>query len=281
MPADDLPTTVHFGLDLTYACNYECPYCKLPPVLKHKSVAEWTAAWKRMQERYGQCYIYMSGGEPSIYPGFYDLVKAIAPMHVVDLCTNLSWDVEKLVPALPPERFKISATFHPTQVSFEEFLAKAVCVRDYLPQRFPPKRSVYFVAYPAQMDRMEEYRRKLDENGLVLVPLPLMEGNAPANTDEEKKTIAEASPNKNTSDRKLEFQLQELRPAGRLCHAGQRYAMIRGDGQVDRCTRHDDRQLGDFFSENFQLFEEPKLCLKEWCPFESQWVVQTPAEALR
>ena len=276
MPADDRPTTVHFGLDLTYACNYTCPYCTLPPVVKHRTPVEWEAAWKRMQARHGECYIYMSGGEPSIAPGFFDIVKAIVPMHVVDLCTNLSWDVTKLVPALPPDRFKISATFHPTQVSFEEFLEKAVYVRDYLPQRFPPKRSVYFVAYPPQMDRMEEYRRRLDENGLVLVPLPLMEGgaDAPANTADEKKAIEAASPNRDTVDRKLAFQLQELRPSGRLCNAGHRYAMIRGDGKVDRCTRHEDRQLGDFFSPDFQLFTEPKVCMKEWCPFESQWVVQ-------
>ena len=281
MPADDLPGIVHFGLDLTYACNYKCPYCALPPVLKHRSVDEWVAAWQRMHRRYGPCYIYMSGGEPSIYPGFYDLVKAITPLHVVDLCTNLSWDVAKLVPGLPPDRFKISATFHPTQGGFAEFLEKAAYVRAYLPQRFPPKRSVYFVAYPPQMDRMEEYRRRLDERGLVLVPLPLMEGNAPANTEKEKRTIAEVSPNKRTSDRKLEFQLRQLTPSGRLCRAGHLYAMIRGDGQVDRCTRHEDRQLGDFFSEDFQLFAEPRLCGQPWCPFESQWVVQQPVSERR
>ena len=107
----------------------------------------------------------MSGGEPSIYPGFYDLVKALVPMHTIDLCTNLSWDVERLVPEIDPERFKISATFHPTQVSFAEFLPKAVYVKDYLPPRFPPKRSVYFVADPRQMGRMGEYQARLEEKG--------------------------------------------------------------------------------------------------------------------
>lgn len=275
MPADDLPATVHFGLDLTYACNYSCPYCVLPPVVKHRTAQEWAAAFKRMKDRHGTCYIYMSGGEPSIAPGFFDIVEALCEMHVVDLCTNLSWDVTRLIPRLPPDRFKVSATFHPTQVGFEEFLEKAVWARDYLPQRFPPKRSIYFVAYPPQMDRMEEYRRRLDARGLVLVPLPLMEGDqqAPANSEDEKRLIAAASPNKGTADRKLEFQLQQLKPEGRLCRAGHKYAMIRGDGSVDRCTRHDDRQLGNFFDENFRLFDAPKVCHKEWCPFESQWVV--------
>lgn len=277
MPADDTQFGAHFGLDLTYACNYACPYCVLPPVTKHKTVDEWAAAWERVYRRRGRCYIYMSGGEPSIYPGFYELVKAIVPMHTIDLCTNLSWDVHKLVPELSPEVFRVSATFHPTQVDFEDFLPKAVHVKDYLPQRFPPKRSVYFVADPKQMGRMEEYAARLEERGLILVPLPLMVGKDIANNDEEKKAIEELSPNKETPDRKLDYQLKTLTPKGKLCHAGQRYAHIRGDGRVDRCTRHEDRQLGDFFSEDFAMWDEPRVCFQEWCPFESQWLVKEPA----
>ncbi|MBI3547461.1 MAG: radical SAM protein [Elusimicrobia bacterium] len=273
MPADDAPGTVHFGLDLTYACNYACPYCALPPVLKHRSVAEWTRAWERVHRKYGRCYIYMSGGEPSIYPGFYELIEAITPMHTIDLCTNLSWDVDRLIPATAQDRFKVSATFHPTQVPIEEFLPKAIRVRDYFPQRFPPRRSVYFVADPKQMGRMEEYSAMFERDGLVLVPLPLMVGNAPGNTEEENRSIEAVSPNKDTPDHKLEYQLRSLSPRGKLCRAGQRYAHIRGDGLVDRCTRYEDRQLGDFFSEDFELFSEPKACTQEWCPFESQWLV--------
>lgn len=277
MPADDAPNTVHFGLDLTYACNYACPYCVLPPATKHRSVSEWTRAWERMHRKYGQCYIYMSGGEPSIYPGFYELVERISAMHVVDLCTNLSFDVERLVLKLSPDRFKISATFHPTQVSFSEFLPRAVLAREHLPQRFPPKRSIYYVADPEQMKDMPEYASKLEANGLILVPLPLMVGHDIANDESEKDLIASLSPNKGFSDDKLEFQLKRLSPAGRLCHAGQRYAHIRGDGRVDRCTRYEDRQLGDFFSEDFELFPEPRACRQEWCPFESQWLVRDAA----
>ncbi|MCX5796128.1 MAG: radical SAM protein [Elusimicrobia bacterium] len=281
MPADDLPQTVHFGLDLTYACGYSCPYCVLPPAGKPRPVGDWLAAWQRMRQRYGRCYIYMSGGEPSVYPGFYDLVKALAALHTVDLCTNLAWQVERLVPGLSPDVFKISATFHPTQVSFEDFLAKAVAVRDYLPQRWPPKRSVYFVADPKQMDRMPEYQARFAEHGLILVPLPLMSGQHLGNDEGEKRAIAEISPNKDTSDQKLGFQLQELTPKGKLCRAGQRYALIRGDGMVDRCTRHEDRALGDFFAPDFALWPEPRPCMQEWCPFESQWLVQEETGAPR
>jgi MoaA/NifB/PqqE/SkfB family radical SAM enzyme len=263
---------VHFGLDLTYACNYRCPYCALPAPVPHRPVKEWLRAWERVHRLYGRSTIYMSGGEPSVYPGFYDLVRGLAGMHKVDVCTNLSWDVARLLPELSPEQITISATFHPTQVESAEFLAKAERVKDYLPKRWPPKGSVYFVAHPGQMGRMAEYAAAMEERGLVLVPLPLMVAGEPGNSEEEKKAIAEASPNKGFGDGKLEYQLKTLSPEGRLCRAGQRYAHIRGDGGVSRCTRHEDRALGDFFSEGFRLRGEPERCSQAWCPFESQWV---------
>jgi MoaA/NifB/PqqE/SkfB family radical SAM enzyme len=278
MPADDDPSIVHFGWDLTYACNYDCPYCRLPAITKPRPVAEWVKVWERLHKRYGRCYIYMSGGEPSIWPGFYDLVKALTPMHTIDLCTNLSWKVEKLVPDVDPKHFRISPTFHPTQVPFEEFLPRAVYAKDYLPMRFPPKKSVYFVMYPKQLDRLEEYKAKLDENGLVLIPLPLVGLDKEfANDEREKKVVEDISPNKDTWDKKLDYQLKNETPQGKLCHAGQRYAHIRADGMVDRCTRHEDRQLGSIFDENFEMFPEPKVCRQEWCPFESQWLVRDKA----
>lgn len=281
MPADDAPQTPHFGLDLTYACNYRCPYCVLPPPGPPRPVSEWLRVWKRLHERHGRCYIYMSGGEPAVYPGFYELVRELTALHTVDLCTNLAWRVEELVPRLSPEVFKISATFHPTQVALEEFLAKAAAVKDYLPQRWPPKRSVYFVADPPQLGRLPEYQAAFEARGLVLVPLPLMSDHSIGNDEREKAAIAEASPNRDTADKKLSYQLQELKPKGRLCRAGQRYVLIRGDGRVDRCTRYEDRQLGDFFAETFALWDEPRLCEQEWCPFESQWLVREEEDVRR
>ena len=273
MSFDEL-TCIHFGWDLTYKCNYRCPYCRLSEPVPDRTVSEWLAAWSRINRRYGQCHIFISGGEPSVFPGFYDLVRGLAKIHFVDICTNLSWDVDRLVPELSPERMRISATFHPTQVKFETFLEKAVRVKDYLPERFSPKKSVYFVMYSQQTDRLEEYRSGFDQYGLVLIPLPLMINDTLANREEEKKDIAESSPNKDALDHKLDYQLQTRLPRGKLCRAGHYYAFIRGDASVERCTRYKDRQLGDFFSDSFALWDAPKICELDWCPFESQWIVE-------
>ncbi|HOW27050.1 MAG TPA: radical SAM protein [Elusimicrobiota bacterium] len=265
---------VTFGWDLTYLCNYHCPYCTVwdqssPPAV---SVAEWSRHWERMHRLYGECYIYMSGGEPSVYPHFIELVKALTRWHIVDICTNLSWKVQDLIPAISTDRLRIAATFHPSHVRMERFLPNVLAVKDYLPMR-DEGRVVYYVAYPSQVPLMSQQAALLKGHGLALVALPFVAtDHVMGNTDEEKEVIRAVSSNRE-DQQKMEYQLKELSPKGRMCRAGQRYAMIRGDGRVDRCSQFTDRQLGAFVDDRFKLWSEPKLCTVEWCPYESQWIV--------
>lgn len=275
------PGQVTLGWDLTYVCNYRCPYCTVwdQPTKVKNTVAKWVEIWERMHRLYGRCYIYMSGGEPSTYPYFVELIEALTPMHTVDTCTNLSWKVERAVPEISPEVFRISASFHPTQVPFEIFLPKAVYVREYLPWR-PEGGAVYFVADPKQMDRMEFYREEFAKYGIAMVPLPLVVDQGIGNTEEEKHRIEAISPNRGAPDHKLEYQLKTKGPNGRLCRAGHQYAMIRGDGMVDRCSRYTDRQVGNFLDPHFRLWRSPRPCYMDWCPYESQWIVEEPSSVL-
>lgn len=273
---------VTFGWDLTYVCNYRCPYCTVwdqPTPTSHLTSTDWLGLWRGVYERHGECYIYMSGGEPSKHRAFYDLVEELTKMHVVDICTNLSWNVEKMIPRISRDRLRIAATFHPSQVLFKEYIEKVSYVKDYLPER-PEGRAVYFVAYPSQVAEMAGYSARFQERGLALVPLPFVStDHIIGNTDEEKEAIREISPNRGDTASKLEFQLKELVPKGRLCRAGQKYAMIRGDGKVDRCSQYTDRQVGNFLDKDFRLWAEPKICTLEWCPYESQWLVNDGKEA--
>ena len=269
------PPRIQIGVDLTYACNYKCPYCVLPPVVKHRGVEEWVAAFERIRFLHGSCYINLSGGEPSIYPGFYELVQKLSRHHIVDLCTNLSWPVEKLIPALSPENLLLSPTFHPTQVPFEKFLDGLRFARPYVTRRDPSGRpSVNFVCDPPQMDRMSEYRDRLGQAGFSLLPLPLMVDGRLSSSKEEKSLIAAASPFQGSENSRLDFQLGRQSPRGRLCGAGAIYALVRGDGGVDRCSRYKGGALGNFFSKDFLLWEGPTPCAQDWCPYESTFLTE-------
>jgi len=208
----------------------------------------------------------MSGGEPSTYPYFYDLVRKLTTRHLVDICTNLSWDVDKIIPEITPENLVISATFHPSFADFEDFFKKAIKVKQYLSNS-----QIFYVAYPTQIRAMPERSKRLKEHGINLIPLPLRGNQEVLNTEEEKKIIEEITP---YLGEKKGYQLQRISPKGKLCRAGQYYAVIRANGLVDRCSQYQNGIVGGFLNDDFRLFDNPSPCEKEYCPIESQWIVR-------
>jgi hypothetical protein len=207
----------------------------------------------------------MSGGEPSTYPDFYELVRVLSKRHCVEICTNLSWEVEKLIPEIPPGKLKIAPTFHPAFADFEDFFLKLVKIKEYLPDL-----QTYYVAYQGQIKEMPERSQRLKEVGIKLAPMPLRGNQVVLNTEEEKQIIESITP---YTGEKIEYQLKKISPRGKLCRAGQYYAVIRADGSVDRCSQYSNGQLGRFTAEDFKLFNAPLACEKEYCPIESQWIV--------
>ena len=261
---------ITFGWDLCYSCNYRCPYCGIWENKTSKeiflSVEDWYKIWDRIYKKYGRCHIYISGGEPSTYPNFYELVKMLCKIHYVEICTNLSFKIEKLVSEISPEMLKIAPTFHPTFAEFEEFFFKIKEIKSYLPNL-----QVYYVAYPGQIKDMPLRSKKFKEIGVNLIPLPLRGDGYVLNNEEEKKIIEQITPYKGD---KINYQLQKLSPKGKLCNAGHLYAVIRVNGMVDRCSQYSNGSVGNFLDKNFQLFNKPNFCEKEYCPIESQWIVE-------
>lgn len=259
-----------FGWDLCHTCNYRCPYCHVWEKHSPKDIMldgpGWERIWGRIFDKYGSCHIYMSGGEPSHYPYFFDLVRRLTKKHSVEICTNLSWDVDKLIPEIPAGTLRVASTFHPAFAVFEDFFMKVVKIKGYLPNN-----QIYYVAYHGiQIKEMVERSRRLKERGINLIPLPLRGNQEVLNSEEEEKIIREVSPYK--SD-KIEYQLQKITPRGKLCRAGQRYAVIRAHGGVDRCSQCSIGEVGNITDEAFRLFDEPRACEKDYCPIESQWII--------
>lgn len=261
---------VTFGWDLCYTCNYRCPYCGVWERKTEEdfllSVEEWMKVWHRLYEMYGSIHIYLSGGEPSTYPYFFELVRGLSKEHTLEICTNLSWDIDRLIPEIPVAILKVAPTFHPTFANFEDFFAKAVKIKEYLPNF-----QVYYVAYPGQIMDMPERSKRFKEQGIKLIPLPLRGDGFVLNSEEEKRIVEEVSPYRGN---KIAYQLQRISPKGKLCRAGQHYAVIRGDGTVDRCSQYRNALLKNILDEDFTLSTEPLPCEKDYCPIESQWIIE-------
>lgn len=261
---------ITFGWDLCSSCNYRCPYCGIwerkPEEDLFLSAQEWQQLWHRLYLKYGSMHLFVSGGEPSTYPEFFELVRLLTKEHTLEICTNLSWDVDELVPEIPAGILKIASTFHPTFAKFEEFFEKAIKIKEYLPNY-----QIYYVAHPGQISQMPQRSQLFKEQGINLIPLPLRGDGLVLNSEEEKHIIEEISPYRGN---KIDYQLQKISPRGKACRAGQEYAVLRTNGSVDRCSQYSTGSLGLITDENFRLQDAALLCEKDYCPIESQWIVE-------
>jgi MoaA/NifB/PqqE/SkfB family radical SAM enzyme len=261
---------ITFGWDLCSSCNYRYPYCGVWARNPEKDLSlcakDWAALWHRLYLKYGSLHLFVSGGEPSVYPEFFELVQLLTKEHSLEICTNLSWDVERLVPQIPAGVLKIAPTFHPTFAEFDTFFKKAVKVKEYLPNY-----QVYYVAHPGQIKEMPQRSSLFKEQGISLIPLPLRGDGFVLNSEEEKRIVEEVSPYRGN---KIDYQLQKISPRGKLCRAGQHYAVLRTNGSVDRCSQYANGRVGLITDEKFTLWDKPLPCEKDYCPIESQWIVE-------
>ena len=175
-PRKNEPHKAFFTWQITYKCNYKCTYCHAP---KHgqKNVVdtvilnkdEWINIWNNIYDMYGECEINISGGEPTVYPSFFDIVEEITKKHKVEIVTNLSFNTEQNIYKLNPERVRFAASFHPQHVSVEDFVMKIKQIKkaDFIV-------TTNFVPWPPFFDKIEYYKKIFDENNINIVLQPFV-----------------------------------------------------------------------------------------------------------
>ena len=106
---------------LTFACQFDCHYC----INKYGSLnnyhgmpaADWIRGLNRI-ETVEDRPITLTGGEPTLYKGLYDVLDGIDPMITVDLLTNGAFDVEEFMRKIPPGRMKRDAKYASIRISY-------------------------------------------------------------------------------------------------------------------------------------------------------------------
>lgn len=91
-------------LELTYRCNLKCVHCYLTPndpYRKEMPTDEWIRAIREMTEL-GAMYIVITGGEPTLYPGFWDILEELKRQNIlIRLFTNATTldeeDIDRLI----------------------------------------------------------------------------------------------------------------------------------------------------------------------------------------
>ncbi|MFA5388669.1 MAG: hypothetical protein WC312_02815 [Candidatus Omnitrophota bacterium] len=261
---------VSFSWDIHYKCNYRCPYCwwhgrwqDLSKFNKYPAIKELVGYWTNIYRKYGPAHIEVLGGEPFIYPGFNELISELSKMHTLGITTNLSVDIGDFSCRIDPGRVKVMPTFHPYSADFDSFLIKALLLKQ---KGF--SESVYYLAYPPQIKFINFYREKFTASGINFLVTTFWgrynDTEYPAGYKDEEKAAIEGVLARRCNE---EYQVTPKKDfKGKLCNAGRYYGGIHPDGKVVRCGGSGlDEAVGNFFDDNFALFDKPLPCAADSC----------------
>ena len=265
MPDDGKPK-LRFTWIIHYACNYRCTYCFYYEgagweILKERNIyltpEEWLKHWQRIYERYGRCYIAITGGEPFTYPNFLELISRLSKVHYpINISSNSSGDLDSFVQAVSPKRVSLSLSFHPQFDELDIFLERVRFLRD---NKFDG--CINFLAYPPYLNDLKYYINQFESIGEKLKIIPFRgiyrEIAYPAGYTKEEKSLIGLK----------EERINKIRKKGTVCFAGRQSGLLLPDGEVSRCGQlWYNCIIGSFFDFNFKLSDEPQICSAETCP---------------
>ena len=216
-------------------CNYRCPYCYYvglwnPSDAFFGTVDQWHQAFRRS---FGcqSLVFYLAFGEPSIGGRFFDRLDLVAsePRWQLRMTSNIAGPLEEIVktPLARGGRLHINASFHPLTISRDDFLRKAVFLRDH-----GIEVPVVYVAYPPFFDRLQDDVEAFAEFGFV-VHLRRFQGRfrnqvyPSAYTDEERRFLARFM-----DDGSIKYMLNQQPNTGELTYSGLHFFIVDNVGNV-------------------------------------------------
>ncbi len=281
---------IKFTWEIGFYCNFKCNYCfysqarwenlekiqgppKSPEIVKD--------AWKDIYNKYGPAYVYITGGEPFLYPNFVEIISRISKFHKIHVTTNLSLSIDEFICKIFPKRGEINATLHPPFVDIKKFISQILKLKK---ANFTCNNC--YLAHSMQMREMLNYKKYFKKFEIDMA-LNIFWGKYKGKkypqdySEKEKKYyqfVANWTRNKEKIDNKFfskgeEFkekdpQLYNLCPSistGRLCNAGYKYAIINVDGTVKPCGQVLGPILGNIYQRNIRLYERPMKCRIKYC----------------
>lgn len=124
---------------LTLRCNLGCAYCinersgKAARKRDELSARQWAIGLNRID--FGDNPLTLGGGEPTLYPEFFELLDLLRPDIAIDLLTNLEFDIDAFISKTSPDRFNrcklpaykaIRVSYHVERMNPEVLLAKVI-----------------------------------------------------------------------------------------------------------------------------------------------------------
>jgi MoaA/NifB/PqqE/SkfB family radical SAM enzyme len=130
----------YIAVYLTFACDNACSYCitRIDGLIERNIVLakDWINLFNAM-EISGDVPITLQGGEPTIYPEFYEIIAGIDLNKTFNLMTNLNFDPKEFIKKVPTNVFNrqapfpsIRASYHVGQVGRDTIINKMKILTD-------------------------------------------------------------------------------------------------------------------------------------------------------
>lgn len=300
------PYRCFFTWGMHYNCNYDCSYCYAPKpqnksfknnpnnIALYKSVEKIAECWKYIFDKYGSSRIRLDGGEPSIYPNFFEILKELSKIHRLQVNTNLSFDIIKFCDFASPDTVRIDASLHCEYTKLEDFVKKIEILksRGY-------KLTVSYVGYPDFLENIPLAKKAVENIGISFFVHPysgfyenrqypqsytqqdknfIYDMDYKSETEfvwrQERKSKYKDKENKSddmewTKEEIEKFQLlkqkrfEDKKKSGKykICEMGQMYARIYPNGNTYRCCSNDgNTYLGNLFDKSVKLLDRAEKC---------------------
>ena len=296
----DAPYRCIFTWMMSPKCNYKCVYCSVrlfehvrENIADNKSIDEIADSWKKIYDKYGASRIRLTGGEPSIYPNFFEIVKELSKYHRLQLGTNLSFDVNKFCDFSNSEMIRVDASLHSEYVDLEDFIKKIEVLK-----KNKYKVSVSYVAYPDFIKNIANVKKIIENMNIPFLVHPFsgiyngkvyplsyteeerqqiskldMKNNMEFENRKKINDVEEVFFNKNNKTTNFEiinkinglkknlYLKNKTNNKYKLCKMGHMYAYIYPNGNIYRCcSSFNENYLGNLFDKSIKLLDKAEKC---------------------
>lgn len=236
--------------DIWLYCNYDCKFCSSKTSIVPKEIISKEKiidAWKKVYDKYGRCRIYITGGEPFLYPNFYDIISNLLKFHDLHITTNLSFTVTDFINLkIDKKSVFINATFHPFYQEIQDFISKILIL----------KKEGYCVSATYMSDDMQmteaiNYKKVFVSNN---IDFSVVETDC-------KETVNNTIRNyliDGFVKKKIFFYENKDK---NFCNAGYKYLIVNSLGEIFVCSM-DKNKIGNLFSDGLSFYSKKNRCEK-------------------
>lgn len=257
-------------------CNLRCEYCffdyynKENPLVGKYSPEE---IYQKFKETRKNWYLFLSGGEPLLYPNFNKLVNLLRQDHGIQISTNLSNNkVKSFAEEVGPENIcLINASLHipeKNKNSLKKFIQNYHILRE---KGF--EIMVSYVTYPPLLPTLKEDFKKLKEEGISNLHPITFQGVYNKKIYPKEYTINELKLIDSLSLEPFERLItkDETYFKGLECRAGRDYFYMELDGEVYNCATIR-KSHGNLFEGTFKPRNCTINCPADKCNDSSQGI---------